>query len=116
MPRNAHTVVAQFWNSHTPGPSCIHLEKWLLADDWCPLDLRVRWFWPFACRWMRHSHEHHVPVRAGPTAPFTVARDPLLLRSRAHIAIHQRVRHPATAGPPAVLVQYQISAHVHAPE
>src|SRR5215471_6191854 len=70
--------------------------------------------WPLAGGWVGDPHEEHVPVGAGPTAPFRIARDPLLLGAGPHIAIDQGIRHPAAARPSTLLVEHDIASYVHA--
>jgi len=50
---------------------------------------------------MRDADEDHVPVRASPASPFTIARNPLLLSAGIDIAIDERVSdiHPPLAHP-----------------
>ena len=65
---------------------------------------------------MHRADKHHVPVRARPPLPITVARDPLLLAPGIDITVHERIRHPPAAGPATVLVEHQVATHMHAPE
>ena len=108
--------VLQRGNADAPVPFRIDFEERLLADDGRAFDLGVGRLGPLARGRMRDADEDHVPVGAGPAAPLAVARDPLLLRACADVAVDERVGHPSAAGPSAFLVQNDVAEHVHAAE
>jgi hypothetical protein len=73
-------------------PSRIDLQEGLLADHRRLGDLGKCRLGPIALRRVYIADEDHVPVRSGPTAPFGVPGDPLLLRPGVHLAVDQRRR------------------------
>ena len=116
VPGDALTVSLERWNSNAPVPFRIDLEEWFFTDDGCAFDLGVGWLRPFACGRIRDADEDHVPVRSGPASPLAVARDPLLLRAGADVAVDQRVGHPSAAGPSAFLMKNDVADHMHPAE
>ena len=116
MPGDACAVGSQSGNADAPVPFRVDFEEGLFADDGSFVDLGVGWLGPLAFRGMRDADEDHVPVGAGPTAPFAVAGDPLLLGTRADVAVDEGVRHPAAAGPSAFLMENDVAQNVHAAE
>ena len=115
-PGDAGAVGAQLGNADEVVAVRIDIEKGLFAHDGNARDFGVRRRGPFAGGRIDVADKNHVPVGAGPTAPLAVARDPLLLRAGVHVAIDERVGHPAAAGPAAILVKDEVAFDVHAAE
>ncbi len=115
-PADAHAVGAQRRDAHVPVATRINQEERLLANHRCLGNPGIRRLGPVAFGRMYHADKDHIPVGAGPAAPFAVARDPLLLRAGVDVAVDQRVGDPAAAGPAVALVQNKIPEDVHATE
>src|SRR5579872_3465171 len=116
VPGNSDAVFLEGRDADTPISVLIHFEERLLAHDRNLIHLRIRRIRPIPRRHWLNANEDHIPIRTGPTLPFAVARNPLLLGARIDIAVDQCVGHPTSAGPSVMLMQDQISTHVHTPE
>src|SRR5215472_9642208 len=116
MPGNAHAVGPELRHAYTPLSPCINFQKRFLAYNRSLIYFGVGGVRPLACWCMCDADEYHVPVRACPSFPFTVSRNPLLLRPGIDSSVDECVRHPSAAGPPMMLVQHQIAPDVHTSE
>src|SRR5262245_51613406 len=102
-PTVAFDVVSEGWNKNAVVPRTVNGQERFFPHDRGLTDNRVGRIREVARGGSRNPHKDHVPIGPCPTTDLRIAGDPLLLRSRAYLAIYFGVGNESTAGPTTVV-------------